>query len=75
MNQELEVVLGAFNSKDLFSMIKSTYGSRLSNHELEEVEDSIKKIAELTNALRDVLLENSDAPMYWFRPSTCEEGE
>ena len=75
MKQELEVDMGAFNSKDLFSMIKSTYGSRLSNHELEEVEDSIKKIAELTNALRDVQFENSDEPMYWFRPYTCEEGE
>ncbi|MQF65309.1 hypothetical protein FIM04_04255 [SAR202 cluster bacterium AC-409-J13_OGT_754m] len=67
--------MGAFNSNDLFSMIKASYGMRLSDDELEEVRDGVKRITELTDALRSVQLENRDEPMYWFKPYTRKELE
>ena len=67
--------MGSFNCNDLFSMIKSSYGMRLSDAELEEVRNSVARIAELTDELRSVQLENNDEPMYWFKPYTREEQE
>ena len=67
--------MGSFNYNDLFSMIKSSYGMRLSDAELEEVRNSVARIAELTDELRSVQLENKDEPMYWFKPYTREKQE
>jgi hypothetical protein len=57
----------------LFSLVKSQYGDRLNEAELEEVKKSVERIVETSEKLRNVKLGNWDEPFSVFIPFREEE--
>ena len=54
-------------------LVKERYGERLTEEQLENVENSLKRVMEAGKALRDTPLENSDEPYNVFKPYRREE--
>ena len=57
----------------LFSLVKSQYGDRLSEAELEEVKKGVERIVETSEKLREVKLGNWDEPFSVFIPFREDE--
>ena len=57
----------------LMELVKERYGERLTEEQLENVENSLKRVMEAGKALRDTPLENSDEPYNVFKPYRREE--
>ena len=57
----------------LFNLVKSQYGDRLNEAELEEVKKSVERIVETSEKLREVKLGNWDEPFSVFIPFLEEE--
>lgn len=53
---------------DLFNLVKSTYGDRLTAAELEEVKKGVERIIEMADALRLVQLDYRNEPLPLFKP-------
>ena len=60
-------------AKYLFNLVKSQYGDRLNEAELEEVKKSVERIVETSEKLREVKLGNWDEPFSVFIPFLEEE--
>jgi hypothetical protein len=56
----------------LFQLVKEKYGDRLTTEELTEVKNGVKKVAEISEALRQVKLGNWDEPFSIFKPYNKE---
>ena len=54
--------------ESLFELVRRRYGERLSDEEMEEVRKGVENIAEASDALRAVKLDNSDEPFSVFTP-------
>lgn len=52
----------------LMELVKERYGERLTEEQLEHVENSLKRVMDTGKALKEVPLENSDEPYNVFRP-------
>jgi len=57
----------------LMELVKERYGERLTEEQLEHVENSLKRVMETGKALRDTPLENSDEPYNVFKPYRRKE--
>ena len=57
----------------LMELVKERYGERLTEEQLEHVENSLKRVMGAGKALRDVPLENSDEPYNVFKPYRRKE--
>lgn len=55
-------------SEILFKLVKEKYGDRLTTQELDEVKNGVEKVAETSEALREVKLGNWDEPFSIFKP-------
>jgi len=64
-------------SKDaeaLFQNIQERYGDRLTSEQaIEEVREGVQGVADASQALRDVKLENGDEPFFVFTPYRGDE--
>ncbi len=54
-------------------LVKERYGERLTEEQLEHVENSLKRVMDAGKALWDVSLENSDEPYNVFKPYRRKE--
>lgn len=54
-------------------LVKERYGDRLTEEQLEHVENSLKRVLEAGKALREVPLDNSDEPYNVFKPYRRKE--
>ena len=52
----------------MMELVKERYGERLTEEQLENVENSLKRVMDAGKALRDTPLENSDEPYNVFKP-------
>jgi hypothetical protein len=52
----------------LMELVKERYGEKLTEEQLEHVENSLIRVMDAGKALREVPLENSDEPYNVFRP-------
>ena len=52
----------------LMELVKERYGEKLTEEQLEHVENSLIRVLDAGKALREVPLENSDEPYNVFRP-------
>ena len=52
----------------LFNLVRSKYGDRLTETELEEVKKSVERIVETSEKLREIKLGNWDEPFSIFIP-------
>jgi hypothetical protein len=57
----------------MMELVRERYGERLTEEQLEQVENGLKRVMEAGKALRDTPLENSDEPYNVFRPYRREE--
>jgi len=57
----------------LMELVKERYGERLTEEQLEQVENSLKRVRDAGKALWDVSLENSDEPYNVFKPYRRKE--
>ncbi len=57
----------------LMELVKERYGERLTEEQLENVENSLKRVMDAGKALRDTPLENSDEPYNVFKPYRRKE--
>ena len=58
---------------ELFQMILTRYGDRLTGQETDEVRKIVRRIADTAGKLRSVQLGNSDEPMALFQPYSNED--
>ncbi len=57
----------------LMELVKERYGERLTEEQLENVENSLKRVMDAGKALRDTPLESSDEPYNVFKPYRRKE--
>ena len=57
----------------MMELVKERYGERLTEEQLEHVENSLKRVMDAGKALWDVSLENSDEPYNVFKPYRRKE--
>lgn len=57
----------------MMELVKERYGERLTEEQLENVENSLKRVMDAGKALRDTPLENSDEPYNVFKPYRRKE--
>jgi len=57
----------------LMELVKERYGERLTEEQLEHVENNLKRVLDAGKALREVSLENSDEPYNVFKPYRRKE--
>ena len=57
----------------LMELVKERYGERLTEEQLEHVENSLKRVMEAGKALWDVSLDNSYEPYNVFKPYRRKE--
>ena len=57
----------------LMELVKERYGERLTEEQLDQVENSLKRVIDAGKALKAVSLENSDEPYNVFKPYRRKE--